>query len=41
MVEPSLPSPDNWPQPIDAARASVTRTTLRKVLETVLDGVRQ
>ena len=41
MVEPDRPSPDNWPQPIDAARAAVTRATLRKVLETVLEGVRK
>jgi N-formylglutamate deformylase len=39
MVEPDLPTPDNWPQPIDSARAGVTRRTLRKILETVLDQI--
>ena len=41
MVEPDRPTPDNWPQPIAAVRAHVTRATLQKVLETVLDGVRK
>src|SRR5271166_4254963 len=40
MVEPEWPAPDNWPPPIDAARAGVTRATLRKFLETILEGVR-
>jgi len=40
MEEPEWPAPDNWPQPIDATRAAVTRATLRKVLETILEGVR-
>jgi N-formylglutamate deformylase len=40
-VEPDRPTADNWPQPIDAARAHVTRATLRKVLETLLEGVRK
>jgi formiminoglutamase len=40
MVEPEQPSPDNWPQPIDSTRASVTRVTLRNVLETILEEVR-
>ena len=40
MEEPEWPAPDNWPQPIDATRAAVTRATLRKFLETILEGVR-
>ena len=39
MLEPDAPSPDNWPQPIDAGRASRSRATLRKILETILDHV--
>ncbi len=39
MLEPDEPSPANWPQPIDAGRASRTRVTLRRVLETILDHV--
>jgi N-formylglutamate deformylase len=41
MVEPDRPTPHAWPQPLDAARASVTRATLQKVLETLLEGVRK
>jgi formiminoglutamase len=41
MAEPARPTPDNWPQPIDVARANVTRATLRKVLEIILEGVRK
>jgi N-formylglutamate deformylase len=37
MVEPDRPTPKNWPQPLDADRSSLTRVTLRKVLETILD----
>ena len=41
MEEPERPAPDNWPQPIDATRASAARATLQRVLETVLEGVRE
>src|SRR5271165_6812373 len=37
MIEPDRPTPDNWPQAIDPERASVTRATLRKVLETIIE----
>jgi len=37
MLEPDFPTPDNWPQPIDDGRGARTRTTLRLVLETILD----
>jgi N-formylglutamate deformylase len=37
MVEPDVPSPADWPQPIDSRRAVRTRATLRRVLETMLD----
>ncbi len=40
MVEPDRPTPHAWPQPLDAARASVARVTLQKVLEIILEGVR-
>ena len=38
MIEPEAPTPDNWPRPVDAARAARTRLTLRAVLETILEG---
>jgi len=37
MREPDLPSPANWPQPIDEGRAFPTRATLRRVLGTILE----
>ncbi len=37
MPEPDVPSPVNWPQPIDSGRAARTRAILRHVLETILD----
>ncbi len=39
MLEPDFPSPANWPQPVDDGRAARTRTTLRRVLETILEKV--
>ena len=36
MLEPGVPSPADWPQPIDEGRAVRTRVTLRRVLETIL-----
>jgi N-formylglutamate deformylase len=39
MVEPDVPSPADWPQPIDDGRAARTRMTLRRVLETILEMV--
>ncbi len=41
MAEPERPAPDNWPQPIDAARANVTRRTIQKVLEIIVEGLRK
>jgi len=35
------PAPDNWPTPIDEARATPTRATLKSVLETILECVSQ
>ena len=40
MLEPDEPSPDSWPQPIDAGRAGRARATLRKLLETLLAHMR-
>ena len=40
MQEPERPAPDNWPAPIDQARADTTRATLRRVLEAILDEMR-
>ena len=37
LIEPDRPSPDNWPAPLEPARANATRTTLRRVLQTILD----
>ena len=39
MSEPERPAPDNWPTPIDEARASLTRATLRRVLEAILSWI--
>jgi|SRR5271165_2091902 len=39
MLEPDLPSPENWPQAIDDGRAAGARATLRGVLETILEHV--
>ena len=36
MREPDSPTRENWPAPIDQDRASATRSTLRRVLETIL-----
>jgi formiminoglutamase len=33
MVEPEAVRPDNWPMPLDPARAAVTRRTLQAVLQ--------
>ena len=40
MSEPVRPTADNWPAPIDDARARLTRATLRRVLEAILDEMR-
>jgi N-formylglutamate deformylase len=39
MSEPQRPTPDNWPAPIDEARARVTRATLKRVLEAILSWI--
>jgi N-formylglutamate deformylase len=39
MQEPERPAPDNWPAPVDEARARSTRATLKRVLQTILSGV--
>jgi N-formylglutamate deformylase len=39
MSEPERPAPDNWPAPIDEARARPTRATLKRVLEAILDEI--
>ena len=36
MVEPDPVTPDNWPTPLDEARASPTRAILRQVLTTLI-----
>jgi formiminoglutamase len=36
MREPERQTAENWPAPTDPARASTTRVTLRRVLETIL-----
>ena len=41
LAEPERPNPDNWPAPLETARAARTRTTLRRVLQTVLDCLRK
>ena len=41
MQEPARPAPGNWPTPIDEERAAPTRTTIKRVLETMLDQVKQ
>jgi N-formylglutamate deformylase len=41
MSEPERPSPDNWPAPIDEARARATRATLKRVLEAILEQLRK
>ena len=40
MQEPKRPGPDNWPQPIDEKRATPTRATLKRVLQTLLERMR-
>jgi formiminoglutamase len=40
MQEPERPAAGNWPAPIDEARARSTRATLKRVLETILSGIR-
>jgi formiminoglutamase len=37
MSEPERPTAENWPAPIDDARARLTRATLKRVLEAILD----
>jgi N-formylglutamate deformylase len=39
MQEPERPKPENWPAPIDEARAEKTRATLKHVLETIVSEV--
>lgn len=39
MSEPQRPTPDNWPAPIDEARARPTRATLKRVLEAILSWI--
>ncbi len=39
MSEPERPTPDNWPAPIDEARARPTRATLKRVLEAILSWI--
>lgn len=39
MHEPEPPDPDNWPTPIDEARATPTRATIKRVLGAVLSEV--
>ena len=39
MREPERPAADNWPAPIDEARAGLTRATVKRVLETILAAV--
>jgi formiminoglutamase len=39
MTEPERPAPDNWPTPIDEARAAKTRATLKRVLQAILEGL--
>ena len=39
MAEPERVGPDNWPTPLDPARAAPTRTTLRAVLQALLAHV--
>jgi N-formylglutamate deformylase len=41
MQEPECPKPENWPAPIDEARARSTRATLERVLQTILEWVSQ
>jgi N-formylglutamate deformylase len=41
MHEPERPAPGNWPTPIDEKRAAPTRDTLKRVLEAILERVRQ
>ncbi len=41
MEEPERPTPDNWPAPIDEARARSTRATLKRVLKAILERVSQ
>jgi len=40
MTEPERPNPDNWPAPLEPERAARTRTTLRRVLQAVIDCLR-
>ena len=39
MSEPQRPTPDNWPAPIDEARARLTRATLKRILEAILSWI--
>jgi N-formylglutamate deformylase len=40
MAEPERPAPGNWPSPINEARATPTRLTIRRVLEAMLERAR-
>jgi formiminoglutamase len=39
MEEPERPALKNWPTPIDEQRATATRVTIKRVLETILEHV--
>jgi N-formylglutamate deformylase len=39
MREPQRPTADNWPGPLDEARARPTRATLKRVLEAILSWI--
>ena len=39
MREPERPAPENWPTPIDEKRATPTRATITRLLETILSEV--
>jgi formiminoglutamase len=41
MAEPGRPDPENWPGPIDEARAAPTRETLRALLNVLLEWTTQ
>lgn len=40
MPEPAMPAPQDWPAPLDPARASAVRRTLASVLDTALHWLR-
>ena len=41
MSEPQTVRPDNWPTPLEDARAETTRPTLKLVLQDLLAYVRE